>query len=1370
LGLAPTLCSATVPSAANHATWAATALGQAGSSPQTAARAKVASLIDEARTAMKAGDLGTAESRIGQAEQMNVRYGLFHLGDTPQKARRDLERQKKKSDGDLPSAKFSPQSSDTATDPFLDGGPSSTETSSAATPALPLQLNAGQAPGANDAGYGRVQLKEPAAAASAATGSPSPMQQINRAASDKALVAARRSLAVGDTRTARQHLQAAQAQRVQYGPYEDSPAKVDEAIKKHEDLAQRQGGQNTEAWRRQYAQQLIEQAEALIRWNELEEAERLASDASRMGAAFTQYERSPATILDQIAQARGSARQQSPALSQPGHSQPGLAQPGVAGPAIAQPAQSQSQSQSPIAASAQHPKKGEAVALMQQARQALAQNHIAMARQLADRAQALRIPDSEFAPGEDRPWQVALAVQSKLQAGEGVVQAGGIGQDRYAQSAVYNPAADNTRTTLAGVNLPTMPSTPNVRYAQAETPVEQPGFEAPGVGTPVIDTPLAAQENLSPGVRLFQQGEAALRAGDKAGALAAFRDAAQFQQDLDPGSQQRLQDHLQLLGAPRPFAGTGEGPAPLIDSASQGQQLLARQLSAEVARQQSEARRLREKDPTGALTMLKTARTKIETSGLEPTSRAQLIRRIDLSIGELERYIDQNRGQIALDDRNKEILDDIDRRRAAKVEMQQKVADMVEQFNNMIDEHRYEEAEVVARRAYELAPQEPVVQQLWQQTKFIRRERNITQMREASERGVWDTLHSVDVAAIPFDDSQPFRHGDAREWEALTTSRAGYGKEGRTRMTERELEIQRKLKTPVSVQFQDRPLAEVIDQLARLTGVNVHLDPRGLAEEGVTSATPVTLSLTNEISLRSALNLILEPLHLSYVIKDEVLKITSEQLRDGEVYTHTYNVADLVIPIPNFVPGNNLGLSGLLNEAYAGVGYGTSAPPLAAMAGPNGASGTGMINPQVMAQMNQATGGFGGGGGGMGGPGGLGGGAQADFDALIELITATIQPNTWDEVGGPGSVREFATNLSLVVSQTQDVHEEIVDLLEQLRRLQDLQVTIEVRFITLTDGFFEQIGVDFDFNIVNNDPRGTAANLDVGAGRVSPSTTVGVALGPPVNGFNNPTITANLDVPFAQDSITLAGSPVIAGVNPADFAQVGFAILSDIEAYFLIRAAQSDSRSNVLEAPKVTLFNGQQAFVSDTQQRPFVISVIPVVGDFAAAQQPVIVVLSEGTFLSLQAVVSPDRRYVRLTIVPFFSQIGDVETFQFEGSTTSTSSMSQGLDDNDNVVNSADAATTIRSGTTVQLPTFIFTTVTTTVSVPDGGTVLLGGIKRLTEARNEAGIPLLSKVPYVNRLFKNVGITRFTQSLLMMVTPRIIIQEEEEEKLGIESF
>src|SRR5208282_3135509 len=107
-------------------------------------------------------------------------------------------------------------------------------------------------------------------------------------------------------------------------------------------------------------------------------------------------------------------------------------------------------------------------------------------------------------------------------------------------------------------------------------------------------------------------------------------------------------------------------------------------------------------------------------------------------------------------------------------------------------------------------------------------------------------------------------------------------------------------------------------------------------------------------------------------------------------------------------------------------------------------------------------------------------------------------------------------------------------------------------------------------------------------------------------------------------------------------------------------------------------------------QTPFVISVIPVVGDFAAAQQPVIVVLAEGTALTVQAVVSNDRRFVRLTVVPFFSQIGDVTTFTFQGSSRSTcqSSAAGGKDVAGDESNSSSGSTTgSNAGITVQLPT-----------------------------------------------------------------------------------
>lgn len=50
---------------------------------------------------------------------------------------------------------------------------------------------------------------------------------------------------------------------------------------------------------------------------------------------------------------------------------------------------------------------------------------------------------------------------------------------------------------------------------------------------------------------------------------------------------------------------------------------------------------------------------------------------------------------------------------------------------------------------------------------------------------------------------------------------------------------------------------------------------------------------------------------------------------------------------------------------------------------------------------------------------------------LIELIMSTISPESWDKVGGPGSVRTFRG--ALVIRQTQAIHETIDGLLSRLR-------------------------------------------------------------------------------------------------------------------------------------------------------------------------------------------------------------------------------------------------------------------------------------------------------------------------------------------------
>jgi general secretion pathway protein D len=231
--------------------------------------------------------------------------------------------------------------------------------------------------------------------------------------------------------------------------------------------------------------------------------------------------------------------------------------------------------------------------------------------------------------------------------------------------------------------------------------------------------------------------------------------------------------------------------------------------------------------------------------------------------------------------------------------------------------------------------------------------------------------------------------------------------------------------------------------------------------------------------------------------------------------------------------------------------------------------------------------------------------------------------------------------------------------------------------------------------------------------------------------------------------------------------QVGLAILSDLELFFFLQAVQGNSRTNVLNAPKVTMFDGQTASITDQASRPFVTSFDPVVGDFAVAQRPIIVVLNEGTQMNVQSVVSQDKRFVRMTLVPQFTRIESADrqfTFQGRRSTQTGTSI---LNPNGTPTGTRNNESDIIEGTTVQQPTLGTTSVQTTVSVPDGGTILLGGIKRLREGRTERGTPILSKIPYLNRLFKNNAIGRETNTLMMTVTPRIIIPEEEEEAIGV---
>jgi general secretion pathway protein D len=317
---------------------------------------------------------------------------------------------------------------------------------------------------------------------------------------------------------------------------------------------------------------------------------------------------------------------------------------------------------------------------------------------------------------------------------------------------------------------------------------------------------------------------------------------------------------------------------------------------------------------------------------------------------------------------------------------------------------------------------------------------------------------------------------------------------------------------------------------------------------------------------------------------------------------------------------------------------------------------------------------------------------------FVQLIVSTIEPRTWREGGGPGIVEFVPTTKTLVVSQPEAVHQKVAGLLADLRQSQDVLVEVEVRLLDVTECFFEHIGVDFNVNIDSNVNAQTQSR-----GRFAES---------------RPTYSEE-DLKAFKTLRTMSSTPETMRKPLEDQT-----FLNDRQLRGLLDAVQGDRRTNITQAPKFTLLNGQTGtiFVGETQF--FCLS-----GDAGKAAGGNIVYSPQshpidlGVRITTQPVASPDRRLVNLYL--------KVEEKELGLPTTGTRELERQ-----------------RRVLSRELEK--------TLAIPVGQTAVLLGGRRVVECRNEYGPPILSKIPYVNRYFKNVGYGRESMLEFVLVTPRIV--------------
>jgi type II secretory pathway component GspD/PulD (secretin)/tetratricopeptide (TPR) repeat protein len=571
-------------------------------------------------------------------------------------------------------------------------------------------------------------------------------------------------------------------------------------------------------------------------------------------------------------------------------------------------------------------------------------------------------------------------------------------------------------------------------------------------------------------------------------------------------------------------------------------------------------------------------------------------------------------------------------------------------------------------------------------------------------------------ASTPFQELMAYPN----DWPQITSRRLSSRKEdfGESEINRR---VAAQLNQPIkSVEFENAKLSQVLEFLQTQTAQNFFFNWAQLEAVGIDRDFPISLQL-REVAAELILRLVLQqasadsPLDpLGFSIIEGIVTVSTQRDLTRTTDRQVYDIRDLLVEVGSFGDAPQFDLSSALSNTSTGGGGGAQGVAKAA----GELFGTDEVDGAAGARSRGEL-----------------------IEAIMNLIRDTVgRPDEWVQYGGDvSSIQEL--NGNFIVKSTPHNHREIAALLTKLRESRAMQIAVEARFLLVDTNFLEDIGVDFDVQY----------------------TGLSNKWGP---------------LRFAQDSISIA-NPVNTGlpgsfgintgssglgtfINGSGFASTGRAMdlnvsfLDDFQVNLMIRATQSTKRSISLTAPRITFFNGQRAFVVVARQVTFVSDLEPVsnTGGF----DPTLSIVNAGAVLDVEGTISADRRYVTLTVRPSLASVVNIREIPQVALTD------QAVFQNDNQNNNQGNQPEQRLTTAfIEAPELELTQAAATVSVPDRGTLLMGGQRLMADVEIESGVPVLSRIPFLNRFFTNRSHVKDERSLLILIKPTILIQGELEE-------
>ncbi len=358
-----------------------------------------------------------------------------------------------------------------------------------------------------------------------------------------------------------------------------------------------------------------------------------------------------------------------------------------------------------------------------------------------------------------------------------------------------------------------------------------------------------------------------------------------------------------------------------------------------------------------------------------------------------------------------------------------------------------------------------------------------------------------------------------------------------------------------------------------------------------------------------------------------------------------------------------------------------------------------------------------------------------DPEVLASLVQKAVAPGTWENEG----VSIEATDANLIVTHTPEVQEQVSRFLDDLRKFTSSMVNIESRFLRVDRNWLQQFGVDFR-GLGGANAKGRVVTLDDvtnglddNASRGLDNNGTGGVNSHPVSGFF---YDDGLDGDFRGRTENFFQNSLGRLLTTNGGATFGFTLLDDSQLNLLARAVEKKTNVQIVDSQILTVLNGQRGYISVINQTTYIQDFTVEVAQAAFIADPEVNVVQDGVVLDVRPSISYDRKHITLDLQPTVAELTrPIPTFT-----------------------TALAGTTLP--VTIQFPQLTVRSMATTVKVPDGGSVLIGGLNEVLNRERRAEVPWLAQLPLVSFLFKEEGVVDENSSLMVLVKAFIVNSQE----------